>query len=229
MTTATPGARGTAALRGKRVLILSGPTREYLDPVRYLSNASSGRMGRALAEAAAAAGAEVAFVTGPVDDTQVPSGPAIRVQRVVSAAQMLDAGLAAFRSADVVLFVAAVADYRPVRASPRKKPKSLGLSCLALRPTPDIAATLGARKRPGQVLVGFALESADGLARARRKLARKKLDAIVLNGPSSMGADAASFQFVTSAPASRAEDWGRISKTSCARRILARAAARMGS
>lgn len=205
------------ALAGKRVLILSGPTREHLDAVRYLGNPSSGRMGRALAQEAARRGAAVDFVTGPVEPERLPLAPGIRIHPVVSAAEMLDAARAPFADADLVLFAAAVADYAPAGRADGKPPKKAAGRPLDLQPTPDIAAALGAERRAGQVLVGFALETEDGEARAAAKRAAKQLDAVVLNGPASMGAGRAVFSFVT---AGGAEAWGELDKADCARRIL---------
>lgn len=166
-------------------LITAGPTREYIDDVRYLSNASSGRMGCALVEAARRAGARVTLVCGPME-VERPRCEA--VVPVTSAEEMRRAVLARDARADVVVMAAAVADYRParrLRGKMKKRPRGLRL---ALVPTRDILAELGRRKRPGQVLVGFALEANDARANARRKLREKDLDLIVVNSPAAMGA-----------------------------------------
>lgn len=212
---------GAGSLSGKRVLILSGPTREPIDPVRFLGNGGTGRMGLALARAAAGTGAEVDFVTGPVDPARLPGGPRITTHPVTTAAEMLEAARALAGRADLMIFAASVADYRPVQALEAKAPKSSKPWTLDLEATPDIAAELCAARRPGQVAVGFALESGDGRARAERKLREKGLDAIVLNGPEALGADQAAYLCLVRAdPAPEPLDWGRIPKPECARRIL---------
>ena len=170
---------------GKRVLVTAGPTREPIDPVRYLSNRSSGKMGYALAEAARCRGAEVVLVTGPTA-LSVPGG--LEVVRVETAAQMSDAVLARAASADYIFAAAAVADYRPETIAGQKMKKTDDPAALTLAPTLDILAELGRRKRPGQVLVGFAAETEDLLASARRKLASKNLTWIVANDVTQEGA-----------------------------------------
>ncbi len=204
-------------LAGKTVLILSGPTIEALDPVRFLSNRSSGKMGKALAEAASMAGARVEFITGPVAAAEMPSGPQISLTRVESAEAMLEAARQAFPQADAAVFVAAVADYRPVNPAGKKVPKSGDKLMLELEPTPDIAATLSRAKKPAQVCLGFALETHDGPEHARAKLAGKKLEAIVLNDADSLGAASGNFTLVT---AGGADAWGHIPKAECAARMI---------
>jgi len=167
-----------------RILITSGPTRQYLDPVRYLTNASSGRMGRALAEAALAAGHEVTIVSGPVD---VAYPPAAKVIDVVSTEEMLSAAQEAFTECDGVIGVAAPCDYRPRRVEPGKITKTGQPLELELIETPDVVATLGAAKTH-QWLVGFALETDDQRLRALAKLEKKSCDLMVLNGPEAMHA-----------------------------------------
>jgi phosphopantothenoylcysteine decarboxylase/phosphopantothenate--cysteine ligase len=173
-----------------RCLLTAGPTREHLDPVRYISNASSGKMGYALAAAAAARGWDVDLVSGPVL-LAPPAG--VRVHRVVSAAEMFAACEPLFAACDLFIAVAAVADYRPKEIFARKQKKQAGEHTLELVPTIDILKTLGARKRPGQIVVGFAAETNDVEAYARRKLAEKNCDWIVANDVSrpgmGMGAD----------------------------------------
>lgn len=161
-----------------RCLITAGPTREHLDPVRFLSNGSSGKMGYALAAAAAARGWTVDLVSGPVVLT-APAG--VTVHRTVSAADMLAACAPRFAACDLFIAVAAVADYRPREIAPRKENKTAGPVALALVPTVDILRTLAAGRRPGQTVVGFAAETHDLELRARRKLAEKNLDWIVAN------------------------------------------------
>jgi len=168
-----------------RILITSGPTRQYLDPVRYLTNASSGRMGRALAEAAIEFGHEVVVVSGPV---AIDYPVAAKVQNIVSTEELLAACEEIFPSCDGVIGAAAPCDYRPVRVEERKIAKTGGPLILNLVETPDVMATLGASKRPDQWLVGFALETDDQRFRALTKLQRKSCDLIVLNGPMAMDA-----------------------------------------
>ena len=154
------------------ILITSGPTRQYLDPVRFLSNASSGRMGCALAEAALAAGHRVTVVSGPVE-VEYPS--AAEVIPVVSTDEMLVAAKHAFARCDGLIGVAAPCDYRPVRVHDQKITKTGQPLVLHLIETPDIVATLGMHKRPDQWVVGFALETEDHRFRAIRKLEQKEL------------------------------------------------------
>ncbi len=170
--------------QGQRVLVTAGPTREAIDPVRFLSNHSSGKMGYALAEAAARRGAEVTLVSGP---TALAAPGGVTLIPVISAQEMQQA-VEVHREADVVIMAAAVSDYAPDRAAPSKIKKSDAVLALALKRTPDILAELGRRKRPGQVLIGFALETDNGEAYAREKLRSKNLDAIVLNNPREEGA-----------------------------------------
>ncbi|HWB09859.1 MAG TPA: phosphopantothenoylcysteine decarboxylase [Pirellulales bacterium] len=162
-----------------RILVTSGPTRQYLDAVRYLTNASSGRMGRALASALAELGHEVVVVTGPVE---VDYPLAVQVVRVVSTEEMLEACQHLFGACDGVVGVAAPCDYRPVHVAPGKIQKTGQPLELHLIETPDIIATLGLQKR-SQWLVGFALEVDDQRLRALAKLEKKHCDLMVLNGP----------------------------------------------
>ncbi|HEY2415676.1 MAG TPA: phosphopantothenoylcysteine decarboxylase [Pirellulaceae bacterium] len=168
-----------------RILITSGPTRQYLDPVRYLTNASSGRMGRALAEAAIDLGHDVVVVSGPVA-VDYPRGAIVRP--IISTEELLTACQELFPSCDGVIGAAAPCDYQPVRVEERKIAKTGEPLVLNLVETPDVMATLGARKRPDQWLVGFALETDDQRFRALTKLQRKSCDLIVLNGPTAMDA-----------------------------------------
>ena len=203
------------------MLILSGPTREHFDPVRYIGNPSSGRMGKAIAEAARRAGAEVAFVTGPVPGANLPRS-GVEITRVVSAQDLLEAARAEFAASDIVIYVAAVADYTPVESHDEKAPKQTGIIQLELKATPDIAATLCAGKREDQVCIGFALQTGDGVANARRKLAAKNLDGIVLNYTDTLGAGDGDFTFIQRG--GEASEWGRLDKRVCAERIVDRAA-----
>ena len=167
-----------------RILITSGPTRQYLDPVRYLTNASSGRMGRALAEAAVELGHEVTVVSGPVE---VIYPQAARVVRVTSTEDMLDACREIFPHVDGLIGAAAPCDYRPIKVATGKIAKTGEPLVLHLVETPDVVATLGAAKR-NQWLVGFALETEDHRLRALAKLEKKSCDLVVSNGTQAMHA-----------------------------------------
>ena len=168
-----------------RILLTSGPTRQYLDPVRYLSNGSSGRMGKALAEAALEAGHEVVIVSGPVD---VGYPQAARVLRVISTEEMLDACLSVFPQCDGLIAAAAPCDYRPKVVASQKIRKTGGTLDVQFVETPDIVARLGAIRTSSQWMVAFALETEDLRMRAMQKLERKKCDLIVVNGPAAMHA-----------------------------------------
>ena len=177
-------ARANGALAGKTVLVTAGPTRESVDPVRYFTNGSTGTMGYALAEAAARRGAQVTLVSGPTSLDAPPS-----VERIdVTSAEDMYAAVMQHGDADFVFMAAAVADYAPAESSDRKVKKGEGDLSISLRRTPDILANLGAQKRDGQTLVGFALETHDGASNARGKLERKNLDWIVLNHANEDGA-----------------------------------------
>lgn len=165
-----------------RILITSGPTRQYLDPVRYLTNASSGRMGAALAAAALELGHEVVIVSGPVE---VPYPAAARVIPIVSTEEMLAAARAAFADCDGLIGAAAPCDYRPEQVEPHKIAKTGEPLLLRLLETDDVVATLAAEKA-GRWVVGFALETDDHRLRALAKLERKRCDLMVLNGVEAM-------------------------------------------
>lgn len=167
-----------ASMAGKRVLVTAGPTREHFDPVRFLSNPSTGTMGFAVAAEAARRGADVTLVAGPV---ALPTPDGVRRIDIVSADELYAATLREAEAADLVVMTAAVADYAPAERHAHKVKKEDGDQALALRRTPDTLAELGRRKRPGQTLVGFAMETGDGEAHALGKLERKRLDFIVLN------------------------------------------------
>ena len=173
-------------LSGKKVLITAGPTYEKIDPVRFIGNYSSGKMGFALAEACAEAGAEVMLVAGPVSlKTNHSSIDRIDVE---SAEEMYRAVLSEYDRSDIAIMCAAVADYAPETVSDVKLKRTGEDRILRLRPNPDIAAELGRRKRPGQCLVGFALETNDEEMNARLKMEKKNLDFIVLNSLRDAGA-----------------------------------------
>lgn len=172
--------RRRASLEGLRVLVGTGRSEEPIDPVRVLSNRSTGRMGSALASAARDRGAEVVLVAGPMS-VEPPSG--VQVVPVTTALEMEKAMSRFAPKSDVIVMAAAVADYRPAKTQSSKIASGAPKLHLELTPNPDILAGLGARRRPGQVLVGFALETSSGTARARRKLAAKGVDLMVLNHP----------------------------------------------
>jgi phosphopantothenoylcysteine decarboxylase / phosphopantothenate---cysteine ligase len=168
-----------------RILITSGPTRQFIDPVRYLTNASSGRMGSALAAAAIERGHKVIVVSGPVN---VAYPPDAEVRPIVTTDELLAECQNIFPTCDGVIGAAAPCDYRPVRVAQQKIAKTGEPLLLELVETPDVMATLGASKRLGQWLVGFALETDDVRFRALTKLVRKSCDLMVLNGPSAIDA-----------------------------------------
>ncbi len=172
-------------LKGKKALVSAGPTYEAIDPVRFIGNHSSGKMGYAIAGQLAKLGAEVTLVSGPTALT-TPKG--VRKIDVKSAQQMLDACAEHFPAADITVMSAAVADYTPTEVADQKIKKKAEDFSIALQKTTDILATLGAQKRPDQVLVGFALETNNELENAKDKLKRKNLDFIVLNSMQDKGA-----------------------------------------
>lgn len=172
------------SLAGVRVLVTAGPTREPIDPVRFLGNRSSGRQGYAIAEEAARRGADVTLVSGP---TELPDPFCVRTVRVETAAQMLEAVEAAYEQADVVVAAAAVADLRPVSAAAGKLKKENAPDAIALERTVDILASLGTRKG-ARVLVGFAAETGEAVESARGKLVAKNLDLVVANDVTEPGA-----------------------------------------
>ena len=173
-------------LSGKKVLITAGPTYEKIDPVRFIGNYSSGKMGFALAEVCAEQGAEVTLVSGPV--TLQTKHPAIKRIDVESAADMYEAATKSFPKADIAILCAAVADFTPKTTADRKIKRKGNDLMLELQPTQDIAAALGAVKKKRQMLVGFALETDNELKNAQDKMKRKNLDLIVLNSLQDKGA-----------------------------------------
>lgn len=173
-------------LKGKKALVTAGPTHEAIDPVRFIGNHSSGKMGFAVAEALANLGAEVNLVSGPTQ--QHTQHPCIHVTKVTTAKQMLDACSAYFDAADITVLSAAVADYKPAEEAKEKIKKKAKDMTLALTKTDDIAAALGKRKHNGQVIVGFALETEEEEANALKKLEVKNFDLIVLNSLRDAGA-----------------------------------------
>lgn len=173
-------------LKGKRVLITAGPTYERIDPVRFVGNYSSGKMGFALAEVCAEEGAEVELVAGPVNQTT--HHPRIHRTNVESASQMYEAALALFPTSDAAILCAAVADFTPATIADEKIKREGDDMVLRLKPTQDIAAALGKAKQNTQKLVGFALETTNESENAKEKLKKKNLDFIVLNSLRDSGA-----------------------------------------
>lgn len=172
-------------LRGRSVVVSAGPTREPLDPVRFLSNHSSGRMGVAIAAAAWRRGANVHLIAGPL---AVPAPVGARMESVETTGQMRDAIAAAIGQADVLIMAAAPADFRPADPATRKIKKRDGLDAVGLEETPDILASTRASRAPGMIAVGFALETNDVESNARAKLSAKDLDLVVMNDATEAGA-----------------------------------------
>lgn len=173
-------------LNGKKILITAGPTYEKIDPVRFIGNYSSGKMGYALAEVCAERGAEVTLVSGPVN--LKVTHPNIHRIDVESAEQMYEAAVSAYADADAGILCAAVADFTPETVAGQKIKREKDDLVLRLKPTHDIAAALGKQKQAHQKLVGFALETTDEVAHAQDKLNRKNFDFIVLNSLNDKGA-----------------------------------------
>ena len=178
--------RSSLPLKGKKALVTAGPTQEAIDPVRFIGNHSSGKMGIAIAKELAARGASVYLVLGPSSEN--PETPGITVQRVVSAAEMFNACVDQFAGADMAILSAAVADYTPAVKATEKIKKTDDHLTLELSRTKDILKTLGGQKKQGQLLVGFALETSGGRDYALGKLASKNADLIVLNSLNDEGA-----------------------------------------
>jgi phosphopantothenoylcysteine decarboxylase/phosphopantothenate--cysteine ligase len=219
--------RGPGPLTGRRVVVTAGPTREPIDPVRVVTNRSSGRMGYRVAEAAWERGAEVTLISGPVE-LAPPEG--VTLVRIESTADLESAVRAALPSADVLVMAAAPADYRPVSPSAEKRPRQDGALALPLEPTADILSNTAALRRPGSVVVGFALETGDALAKGKAKLERKALDLIVVNDALEPGAG---FEVDTNRVAILDRDGASMilplqSKRDVAERILDAVEARLG-
>lgn len=219
--------RAHGSLAGKRIVITAGPTHEPIDPVRYLSNASSGKMGYALAQAAAAHGAEVTLVSGPVSQPR-PTG--VNIVGVTTAAEMLAATQQAFEAADAAILAAAVSDYRPAKASDHKLKKAAEpLDTLELVENDDILATISAN-RGGRVVIGFAAETNDVIDNARKKLERKDCDLIVANdvsrADSTFGADT---DLVTLVGDKYEEELPLMSKPEVAEAIIQRLVTMLGT
>jgi len=198
-----------------RIVITAGGTREYIDPVRFISNASSGRMGYALARAALKAGHKVTLITAPT--AQKPPSNA-RIVEVESAAQMWEAVKKHFGQCDCLIMAAAVADYAPVRPAVTKLKKTAQPLTIRLKPTPDILKWAGAHKKKRQILAGFALEDKAIRARAQKKLQDKNLDMIIANTPAAVGAARTSVLIKT--PGRKWLQVRQASKADIARKII---------
>ncbi|MCB9858500.1 MAG: phosphopantothenoylcysteine decarboxylase [Phycisphaerales bacterium] len=186
------GRADSRAIAPLSILVTAGPTREYIDTIRFISNPSSGRMGYAIATAAADRGHDVTLISGPV--TLAPPNR-VNVVNVETGSEMAAAAKRAFRSADAAVFTAAVCDYRPARRERRKLPKQAGGMSIDLLATEDIAASLG-RRKGSRVTLAFALEDHDGRTKAERKRIAKNADAILLNGPANISSERAKFDFL---------------------------------
>lgn len=207
-------------LSGMKVLITAGPTQEAIDPVRYITNHSTGKMGYALAKAARDAGAEVTLVAGK---NHLDPIRGVHTVPVVSAADMAEAVLSRQNETDCFILSAAVADYTPKNTASEKIHKADGGMTIELDRTTDILATLGKNKRDGQMLVGFSMETESVLENARKKLARKNCDYIVANSLREAGAGfAADTNHVTLISSEKEEDLGMLSKYDTAAEILRR-------
>ena len=217
----TPEMRGFASLRYNqilmRILITAGPTREPIDPVRYIGNRSSGKMGAALAEAAVSAGHAVTVVLGPVSISMPP----VPIVHVETAAQMQEAVLREFPRHDLLIMAAAVADYRPITIALRKMDRA-GRLVIECEPTPDIVALASRSKAPSQRIVGFSLEMEGDLDRAQQKLDRKKLDLMVYNPVVTM--DSEQVQAVLLWPDGRRETLPAMDKRQFAEILIERSA-----
>ncbi|HXE56895.1 MAG TPA: bifunctional phosphopantothenoylcysteine decarboxylase/phosphopantothenate--cysteine ligase CoaBC [Gemmatimonadales bacterium] len=177
--------RAGGPLQGKRVVVTAGPTREAIDPVRVVTNRSSGKMGYRVAEEAWERGAEVLLISGPVT---LPAPVGVTVERIETTAQLEAAVRAALPTADVLVMAAAPADFRPSAPSDEKRPRSAGALAIPMEPTVDILSATQEARRPGSVIVGFALETGDAVAKGQAKLRRKALDLIVVNDALEPGA-----------------------------------------
>lgn len=211
----------TNVLRGKQVLVTAGPCREPIDPVRYISNRSSGRMGFAIAEMAAAAGATTTLISGP--SALLPPAN-VSLVRVETTDQMAHEVTTRFDQSDCLFMAAAPADFTVKQSQESKIRRGDGPLTLELVPTIDILAKLSGRKKAGQVLIGFALETSADTAEARHKLERKGLDLIVYNraGAAGSGFDTATNQVTLLAPGRPDEPWPILSKREVATRLIQR-------
>ena len=197
-----------------RILVNAGPTREYFDTVRFISNPSTGKQGFAIARAACDRGHQVVLVAGPVD---LPDVPGVKMIRVTTAAEMADACKAEFERCDAAILTAAVCDYRPREQLSHKRAKSDAPLQVRLEPTEDICAVFGQTKGR-RVVIGFAMDDREGERRAEDKLKRKNCDAIVANGPKNIGSDRVTIRILH-----RQEGWSQPlsgTKQDIARHVL---------
>ena len=197
------------------ILITAGGTREYIDPVRFISNASSGRMGYALARAAIKAGHKVTLITAP---TSQPEPDGAKLVRIETAAEMFEAVKKYFKRCDCLIMAAAVADYTPARLAKTKMQKTNKPLIIKLKPTADILKWAGKHKSKNQIIVGFALEQKNLRKNAEKKLSDKNLDMIVVNTPATIGAEKTTIQIMIPG-----NSWMKIEnapKTTIAKRII---------
>ncbi|MBC8379361.1 MAG: phosphopantothenoylcysteine decarboxylase [Planctomycetes bacterium] len=203
--------------RKRNILITAGGTREYIDPVRFIANASSGKMGYALARAAIKAGFKVTLISAP---SNLRPPKEAKVIDVVTSGQMFKTVQAEFETCDCLIMAAAVSDYKPATSSAYKIKKDQAVMTLKLARTKDVLKWVGRNKKAAQIIVGFALEDTNLLANAEKKLKSKKLDMIVANEPSAIGADRSTLHIKT-----KNADWQTfedITKTASAKRIISR-------
>ncbi|MBR2742497.1 MAG: bifunctional phosphopantothenoylcysteine decarboxylase/phosphopantothenate--cysteine ligase CoaBC [Clostridia bacterium] len=211
---------------GKRIIVTAGPTREAIDPVRYITNHSSGKMGYAIAKRAALRGADVTLVSGPVS-IEPPLG--VEVVNIVSAEDMYNAVVSRFEGADIVIKAAAVADYRPAVTAEDKIKKSDGDMKIELERTKDIIAALGSMKREGQFLCGFSMETRDMVENSKKKLQKKNLDMIAANNVKVKGAGfAGDTNILTVITADSIRELPLLSKEEAADALLSMIAEKMG-
>ena len=204
-------------LKNEKVLVTAGPTREAIDPVRFVSNASSGRMGFSIAKAARSRGAEVVLVSGP---SYLPIPAGITHVPVVTAEEMLDASIRYFTQSTIVIMAAAVADYRPAKSYPTKVKKEATSLAIEMERTADVLKYMGSHKKNGQLLVGFALETDNVEENARKKLKEKNLDLVVANTPAGLDSDFNQVTILT--PQGKKEELPPLKKEEVADRILDR-------
>jgi len=205
-------------LTGKKVVVTAGPTREPLDPVRFLSNYSSGKMGFALAQAAVLLGAETTLISGPISHMPPAGAKLITIE---STSELFDSVRREFRQSDCLIMAAAPADFIPGKIAAQKMKKATAGYSLALQPTVDILREVAAKKKGSQVVVGFALETENALANARKKLKEKNLDMVVLNQPGKQTGFVSDTNRVTLLiPGKKPEKWSLMHKSEIACKLL---------
>ncbi len=217
------GSRQSGKLSGKKILVTAGPCREAIDPVRFISNRSSGKMGYAIAEAARAHGAEVTLITGP---TNLPRPAGMTTINIETTKQLAEAVKTHFGSTDCLIMAAAPSDFTPAQTAEQKIKRTSEKLQLTLEPTNDILKEISSGHRADQLVIGFALETDNAEANGRKKLAEKKLDLIVVNNPREDGAgfDHDTNRVMILAPEHEAENWPLLSKTEVASRLINRIA-----